>query len=49
LKSNDGAFGCTVVEGGEVRDYSCNQNGQHGCRVEFRSTPRGTSAPAKGR
>lgn len=41
LRSNDGAFGCTVVQDGEVRDFNCNsnpQNGHVGCRVLFRGT-----------
>lgn len=41
LRSNDGAFGCTVVQDGEMRDYSCNsnpRNGHVGCRVLFRGT-----------
>jgi hypothetical protein len=56
LRSNDGVFGCTVVQDGEVRDYSCHndpKNGHVGCRVLFRGTaPKpgtGTSGPSKGR
>jgi hypothetical protein len=39
LKSNDGAFGCTVEQNGETLDYRCNnnsKNGSVGCRVLFR-------------
>jgi hypothetical protein len=55
-KSNDRAFGCTVVHDGEVRDYSCHndsKNGHVGCRVLFHGTaPKpgtGTSGLSTGR
>lgn len=49
LKSNDGGFGCTLVQDGELRDYRCNESGRVGCRVEFRGAPGGASATEKGR
>ena len=48
LKSNDGAFGCTVEKNGEALDYRCNNNtkiGSVGCRVLYRGT---ASKPATG-
>ncbi len=51
LKSNDGAFGCTVVVGDEARDYRCNsnpQNGYVGCRVLFRGMPAKPGTPTTG-
>ncbi len=55
LKSSDGGFGCSIVQDGEVRDYSCNASAEHGrvgCRVHFHgipSTKSGAGASSVGR
>jgi hypothetical protein len=52
LKSNDGTFGCTVEQDGELRDYSCNDKPKmagSGCRVFFRAAPKPRTGTSEGR